>query len=93
MMVWSTAGWATTPAVLAYLRTLAPKMAQVIISVNASFMQLGIALGSTIGGLIISSHYSYASLSWSAGLISIVGLISLIFSITISHRQSNAPGK
>ncbi|GIP34572.1 MFS transporter [Paenibacillus sp. J2TS4] len=87
MMAWSASGWATTPANQTYLRSLAPKLADMIIAVNTSFMQLGIALGSAMGGLIISNHYSYTSLSWFAGFITLVGLFSFFLSISLSNRQ------
>ncbi|MCJ7841109.1 MFS transporter [Lederbergia sp. NSJ-179] len=89
MMVWSASGWAATPANQTYLRSLAPKLADMIIAVNTSFMQLGIALGSAMGGLIISNHYSYTSLSWFAGVITLVGLFSFFLSIYLSNRQGN----
>ncbi len=55
IMVWMIATWSTSPAQQLYLVTLVPKSPDIALSVNTSFIQFGFALGSGLGGLVISS--------------------------------------
>jgi len=56
---WATAGWTITPAQQHRLISFAPQAPPVALSLNASAMYAGIALGGAIGGLVLS----YASLT------------------------------
>ncbi|MFJ7649847.1 MFS transporter [Lysinibacillus sp. NPDC097279] len=55
IMVWMIATWSTSPAQQLYLVTLVPKSPDIALSVNTSFIQFGFALGSGLGGFVISS--------------------------------------
>ncbi|XAE81369.1 MFS transporter [Bacillus pumilus] len=69
IMIWMIATWSTSPAQQLYLVTLVPKSPDIALSVNTSFIQFGFALGSGLGGLVLSRS-SILTLSWiSAGTV------------------------
>ncbi|MFJ7669276.1 MFS transporter [Lysinibacillus sp. NPDC097195] len=55
IMIWMIATWSTSPAQQYYLVTLVPKSPDIALSVNTSFIQFGFALGSGLGGFVISN--------------------------------------
>ncbi|MFE0554978.1 hypothetical protein ACFW1P_03450 [Paenibacillus sp. NPDC058910] len=78
-MIWMAATWATSPAQQLYLVTLVAQSPDIALSVNTSFIQFGFALGSGIGGLVISSS-SIGNLGWS-GLVMV--LIALLLAVRL----------
>ncbi|CAL8902132.1 MFS transporter [Bacillus pumilus] len=69
IMIWMIATWSTSPAQQLYLVTLVPKSPDIALSVNTSFIQFGFALGSGVGGIVLSET-SILNLSWiSAGTV------------------------
>lgn len=88
MMVWMIATWSTSPAQQLYLVTLVPKSPDIALSVNTSFIQFGFALGSGVGGLVISST-SVLNLSWfSAGIVVLALLMT--FMLVVLDRASGS---
>ncbi len=86
MMVWMIATWSTSPAQQLYLVTLVPKSPDIALSVNTSFIQFGFALGSGLGGLVISGT-SVLNLSWfSAGIVVLALLMT--FMLVVLDRAS-----
>ncbi|MBB4824955.1 DHA1 family putative efflux transporter-like MFS transporter [Sporosarcina luteola] len=78
IMIWMIATWSTSPAQQLYLVTLVPKSPDIALSVNTSFIQFGFALGSGLGGLVISGT-SVLNLSWvSAGTVVLAFLMTLL---------------
>ena len=78
IMIWMVATWATSPAQQLYLVSLVEHSPDIALSVNTSFIQFGFALGSTIGGLVVSS-FSIDYLSWS-------GLIMILLALLLAAR-------
>ncbi|MFC9774562.1 MFS transporter [Paenibacillus chitinolyticus] len=62
-MIFMLATWSISPAQQLYLVTLAPRNPDIALSVNTSFIQFGFALGSALGGLVIS-RTSVLYLNW-----------------------------
>lgn len=54
LMIFMLATWSISPAQQLYLVTLAPRNPDITLSVNTSFIQFGFALGSGLGGIVIS---------------------------------------
>ncbi|PRO40101.1 MFS transporter [Bacillus sp. LLTC93] len=78
IMMWMIATWSTSPAQQLYLVTLVPKSPDIALSVNTSFIQFGFALGSGLGGLVIS-RTSVLNLSWiSAGTVLLALLMTIL---------------
>ncbi len=55
MFVWGVVGWGFVPPQQHRLIRLAPSVAPIVLSLNASAMYLGIAAGSAVGGVVASS--------------------------------------
>ncbi|GGF32197.1 MFS transporter [Halobacillus andaensis] len=81
MVVWSMLSWAITPAQQSYLITSAPETSDIQQSLNNSALHFGIAMGSTVGAVVIeqASVIHNASVG---GLFVLVALITAFFSIT-----------
>ncbi|GLF88503.1 MULTISPECIES: MFS transporter [Bacillus] len=78
IMIWMIATWSTSPAQQLYLVTLVPKSPDIALSVNTSFIQFGFALGSGLGGLVLS-RTSILHLSWiSAGTVLLALLMTIL---------------
>lgn len=90
IMIWMIATWSTSPAQQLYLVTLVPKSPDIALSVNTSFIQFGFALGSGLGGLVLS-RTSILNLSWiSAGTV-LLALLMTVFMVAfdrISQQKS-----
>lgn len=63
LMIFMLATWSISPAQQLYLVTLAPRNPDIALSVNTSFIQFGFALGSGLGGIVIS-RTSVLYLNW-----------------------------
>ncbi|MDR7250587.1 MFS transporter [Bacillus pumilus] len=78
IMIWMIATWSTSPAQQLYLVTLVPKSPDIALSVNTSFIQFGFALGSGVGGIVLSET-SILNLSWiSAGTVFLALLMTTL---------------
>ncbi|GLJ04117.1 MFS transporter [Bacillus sp. YKCMOAS1] len=78
IMIWMIATWSTSPAQQLYLVTLVPKSPDIALSVNTSFIQFGFALGSGLGGVVLSKT-SILNLSWiSAGTVLLALLMTIL---------------
>lgn len=73
--------WAISPAQQNYLIEIAPESAGIQQSLNNSALHLGIALGSTVGGVVIEKS-SVIYNAWVGGGFIILALLCAIFSIT-----------
>ncbi|PFZ97315.1 MFS transporter [Bacillus wiedmannii] len=81
MGLWSMLSWAISPAQQNYLIEIAPESAGIQQSLNNSALHLGIALGSTVGGVVIEKS-SIIYNAWVGGGFIILALLCAIFSIT-----------
>lgn len=89
LMIFMLATWSISPAQQLYLVTLAPRNPDIALSVNTSFIQFGFALGSGLGGLVIS-RTSVLHLNWLGfGAVSIALLLALILFGRMSSRTEN----
>ncbi|CAI7724734.1 MULTISPECIES: MFS transporter [Bacillus] len=78
IMIWMIATWSTSPAQQLYLVSLVPKSPDIALSVNTSFIQFGFALGSGLGGIVLS-RTSILHLSWiSAGTVLLALLMTIL---------------
>lgn len=77
IMLWMVATWATSPAQQLYLVTRVPRSPDIALSVNTSFIQFGFALGSGIGGVVMS-RTSVEVLGWAGFFIVLLALLLAI---------------
>lgn len=88
LMIFMLATWSISPAQQLYLVTLVPRNPDIALSVNTSFIQFGFALGSGLGGLVIS-HTSVLYLNW-LGLAAVC--IALLLAILLFKKMSSGTG-
>lgn len=88
LMIFMLATWSISPAQQLYLVTLAPRNPDIALSVNTSFIQFGFALGSGLGGLVIS-HTSVLYLNW-LGLAAVC--IALFLAILLFKKMNSDIG-
>lgn len=74
IMLWMVGTWMTSPAQQLYLVTLVPRSPDIALSVNTSFIQFGFALGSGLGGWVISSS-SVGYLGWAGLAMAVLALL------------------
>ncbi|MFA1736492.1 MFS transporter [Lysinibacillus fusiformis] len=85
LMIFMLATWSISPAQQLFLVTLVPRNPDIALSINTSFIQFGFALGSGLGGLVIS-RTSVLSLNW-IGLGAVI--IALFLAIMLFKTWSN----
>jgi DHA1 family putative efflux transporter-like MFS transporter len=86
LMIFMLATWSISPAQQLYLVTLAPRNPDIALSLNTSFIQFGFALGSGLGGLVIS-RTSVLYLNWLGfAAVSIALLLAILLFKKMSSR-------
>ncbi|MGO4728997.1 MFS transporter [Paenibacillus sp. 2KB_22] len=92
LMIFMLATWSISPAQQLYLVTLAPRNPDIALSVNTSFIQFGFALGSGLGGIVIS-RTSVLYLNWLGfGAVGIaLLLVILLFNNLRSRTETTDP--
>ncbi|GGH11544.1 hypothetical protein GCM10008013_03390 [Paenibacillus segetis] len=85
LMIFMLATWSISPAQQLFLVTLVPRNPDIALSVNTSFIQFGFALGSGLGGLVIS-RTSVLYLNW-LGLAAVC--IALLLAILLFKKMSS----
>ncbi len=83
MFVWGVAGWMFPPAQVSRIVALAPNAAPLALSLNASCLYLGTALGAVVGGQVIE-HLEIGELGLVAALFPVLALV--VFVVTRPAR-------
>lgn len=84
LAIWGIATWTTTPAKQFYLISLKPQASETVLSFNTAIMNIGMMLGSSMGGVIIQ-YTNVTNLSWIGGIASFVSLMLIRYSFN-RHR-------
>ncbi|HZG72098.1 MAG TPA: MFS transporter [Chondromyces sp.] len=87
LAVWGMMSWAVTPPMQSYLMTISPETSNIQISLNNSAVHLGIAFGSSIGGIIIELT-SVEQNATVGGLFAVLALGTAL--ISMAKRRSRA---
>lgn len=87
LMLWSFFAWSTGPVQQVYLIGMAPQASGIILSLNNSIVQLGMAVGAVIGGIIVDS-ISLTAAGWLGGIGVALGLVPAVYSLTMRRRSA-----
>jgi DHA1 family putative efflux transporter-like MFS transporter len=87
LILWSFAAWSSGPTQQFNLVSLVPESSGVMLSLNQSTMQLSMAVGAGVGGLIVN-HVSLASITWFGALGVLIAIIATFVLSGMATRHS-----
>lgn len=87
LILWSFAAWSSAPAQQFNLVSLVPESSGVMLSLNSSMMQLAMAVGAGVGGVIVN-RISLASITWFGALGVLIAIIAVFVLSSIASRYS-----
>jgi predicted MFS family arabinose efflux permease len=88
IFLWGVAGWMFYPAQITNLLRMAPDAPMIALSLNASAMYLGIAIGGAAGGVVVASLPA-SDIGWVGGC-SVLGALALAL-LRESRQRLKAP--
>lgn len=87
LILWSFSAWSSAPAQQFNLVSLVPESSGVMLSLNSSMMQLAMAVGAGIGGLIVN-RVSLASITWFGVFGVLIAIIAVFVLSSMASRHS-----
>jgi MFS transporter, DHA1 family, putative efflux transporter len=89
LMVWAFSAWSSGPTQQYYLISLAPEASGIMLSLNSSVLQLAMAAGAGIGGIVVEQS-SLTSISWigAASVAAAAGIATVSFGLSRSRSRS-----
>ncbi|AFC28118.1 major facilitator superfamily protein [Paenibacillus mucilaginosus 3016] len=87
LMLWAFSAWSSGPTQQYNLILLAPQASGIMLSLNSSVLQLAMAAGAGIGGVVIQS-VSLASISWIGAAGVAVAAVTAAASLRLSRKGS-----
>ncbi|WP_256761516.1 MFS transporter [Cohnella sp. WQ 127256] len=92
LMLWAFSAWSSGPTQQYYLMTLAPEASGIMLSLNSSVLQLAMAAGAGIGGVIIQS-VSLSAISWLGAVGVAIAALMAAASFGLSRNKSKNAGQ
>jgi DHA1 family putative efflux transporter-like MFS transporter len=88
LILWAFSAWSSGPTQQYHLITLAPGASGIMLSLNSSVLQLAMAAGAGIGGIVVEQA-SLASISWmgAAGVAVAAGTVAGSFGLSRSRSR------
>ncbi len=87
LILWSFAAWSSGPTQQYHLVTLAPASSGIMLSLNSSVMQLSMAAGAGIGGIVVDG-ISLQSVTWIGGIVVAIAL-AIIYAVYRPSRPES----
>lgn len=87
LALWGVASWTITPAKNFYLISLKPQSSETVLSFNTALMNIGMVIGSALGGIIIK-YTNIVNLSWIGSLFVILALVFIKYSFHLNKSDS-----
>lgn len=89
MMVWGALSWSNSPATQSYLIQTDPVNSDIHQSLHNSAIQIGIALGSAVGGIVVEQQSSVGLTATVGGGIVVIAFICIVVSITLPKKETD----
>src|SRR5690625_1820697 len=89
MMVWRALSWSNSPATQSYLIQTDPVNSDIHQSLHNSAIQIGIALGSAVGGIVVEQQSSVGLTATVGGGIVVIAFICIVVSITLPKKEAD----
>lgn len=89
LMLWAFSAWSSGPTQQYHLITLAPEASGIMLSLNTSVLQLAMAAGAGIGGVVVEKT-SLTSISWIGALSVLIAAGTAAASFGISRSRQKA---
>ncbi|MFF2090078.1 MFS transporter [Paenibacillus sp. NPDC058174] len=88
LMLWSFSAWSTGPTQQFHLISLVPEASGIMLSLNTSVIQLSMAAGAALGGVVVE-QVSLSSINWIGATIVILGaaIAATFFRISYSRKR------
>lgn len=90
LVIWGVMSWAISPPQQAYLIQTSPETSDIQQSIHNSALQLGIAGGSAVGGMIISATEEVIYNTWASCIFMVIAFTLALFSISRPNEQLKA---
>lgn len=87
LMLWSFFAWSTGPVQQVYLIGMAPKASGIVLSLNTSIIQLGMAGGAIIGGMVVE-NISLQSVGLFGAIGVALGIIPAVLSFSMKSKSN-----
>ncbi|WP_307416885.1 MFS transporter [Paenibacillus sp. W2I17] len=87
LMLWSFAAWTSGPTTQYNLVQQAPEASGIMLSLNNSVVQLAMAFGAGLGGVVVE-QISLSSISWIGAIIVFLGVITTVASSRFSRSEA-----
>lgn len=85
LAVWIGSAYMTTPAQQYYLVSLSPNSSGLVLSLNNSVLQLGIAVGAGAGGWVVNQT-SVMNLGWIGAISIVIGMFTVFYSFSLKSK-------
>ncbi|GIN74902.1 purine efflux pump PbuE [Bacillus sp. J14TS2] len=90
MMIWGLLSWALSPSIQNYIVNVDPISSDIQQSINNSALQIGIALGSGIGGMVLNLTGSVASTASIGSAVVVIAFFCIVLSLSVRFQSKHS---